>query len=206
MTDVNPLLDAAHYLLFQTFSPVWVGFIVGAFHGISAVLLFALAYELLGKSETLREARTPLSMACALAGVCEPIFLMQLGTSFHDNLLAGMVLAALLVVVRVVESEPWPRLQSAGATAVLAGMLVGAAAGFKLTAASFAVAILVAVLVSPVEWKRKLVVASGFGAGVMAGFLFSNGYWMAQTTPGSAIPSSPFTTPFSSRHTFQIIT
>ena len=131
MTHYNPLLDAAYYLLIQSLKPIWVGFIVGAAHGIVIVLLYGIAYEVLGRSEVLRVVRTPLAVACAVAGACEPLFLAQLGMTFYDNLLAVFVLAALLLIVRLVGREPPAQATAAGAIAALAGAAGGDGGGVQ---------------------------------------------------------------------------
>ncbi|WP_406696637.1 hypothetical protein V5E97_37195 [Singulisphaera sp. Ch08] len=179
-THFNPLLDVAYYLVVRNVRPVWGGFIFGAVHGLAVTLLFGIAYEVLGRLDALRAGRIPLAAACAFAGVCEPMFLAQLGTTWNDVLLTSFVLAAVLVVVRLVGRGDDVSPIRAGWLAVLAGGLIGMAAGFKLTSATYAVGMTLALLASPVCWRRRLGLAAAFAAGVVPGLLLTNGFWMSE--------------------------
>lgn len=181
-THFNPLLDVAYYLVVQSVRPVWAGFIVGAVHGLAVTLLFGIAYEVLSRLEVLRSGRVPLAAACAFAGVCEPMFLAQLGTTWNDIVLTSFVLAAVLVLVRRLgRGDDLGTVRAGGLGAVvIAGLLIGMAAGFKLTSATFAVGMTLALLAIPVAgWWSRLGSTTSFAAGVVVGILLTNGFWMA---------------------------
>ncbi|MCA1684403.1 MAG: hypothetical protein LC745_00150 [Planctomycetia bacterium] len=186
----NPLLDAAHYLVMRAMRPVWVGFVVGAAHGVACLLVFGIAYEVVSRLDALGPYRGPLSAACAATAATDPHFLGQLGTSFHDNLLVSFVLAALLVALRTV-GRATVRPGAACLASALAGGLIGAATGFKLTAAIYAVSIAVVTGLGAEGWRRKLGQTAGFVAGAMAGFLATNGFWMAHLDARFGSPVFP---------------
>jgi hypothetical protein len=60
---------------------------------------------------------------------------------------------------------------------LLAGLLMGAAAGLKLTNINYAVALCLALLVWPQAWWRRIGQAWWFGVGVLAGLATTAGYW-----------------------------
>src|SRR5205814_312614 len=95
-THFNPLLDVPFYYLVRGAAPTWVGFVMGALHGVGPMLVFAIAHRVLSQTGMAAARRASLAAACAIAGACEPMFLGQLATTYHDNLLAVFVLSAVL--------------------------------------------------------------------------------------------------------------
>src|SRR5262249_25109094 len=63
-TFLNPLLDVPAYYLINGVPPVWVGFVTGAVHGCAIVLLFGIAYRVLGWSPELGRLRLVLAGLC----------------------------------------------------------------------------------------------------------------------------------------------
>jgi hypothetical protein len=174
-TYLNPLLDLPLYLVIHRVPPIWVGFLLGAVHGCAIVLVFLIAHRLVSLSAGLRRYRLVLAGLCAAGGIREPVFLGTLGTAFNDTVLGCVVLAALyLLVPSRADGVAWPR------RGLLAGvaLLLGAATGCKLAHATFGVGLLVAVLVAVPTGRRKLAVGGTWAAGLAAGFLLTNGWWM----------------------------
>jgi hypothetical protein len=168
----NPQIDVPYYLLTTTFPGRLVGFVMGLMHGLNFVLLAAIARQVLGSG--LAPARLPLLLAAA--GVCGAGFLSELGNTMGDNMTALLVLSSLLLVLR-----GWTRLEawaprSAGIL-LLSGLVMGLGTGLKLTNATYALALCVALLALPVPWRMRFTNAILYGCAVMAGVVASAGYW-----------------------------
>jgi hypothetical protein len=170
----NPTLELPYYYLNQWLPPRAVGFVLGALHGLSFVLLYGIARELLGRQQPRR-----LAVLLAFAGVFAPGFLSELGNTMGDNLSALPVLLSLYLVLR-----RWDTLLHWSARAALvavgAGLAMGFAAGLKLTNAIYAVALCAALLSAPLAWWQRLRLAFVFGVGVLGGIAISGGWWMAR--------------------------
>ncbi|MYM84622.1 DUF2029 domain-containing protein [Duganella sp. FT50W] len=170
----NPTLDIPYHYLNQWLPPRVVGFVLGALHGLSFVLLYGIARQVLGGDRPRR-----LALLLAFAGVAAPGFLSELGNTMGDNLSALPVLLSLYLVLR-----HWDALrQWHGRTALIAvsaGVAMGLAAGLKLTNAIYAVALCAALLTVPLRWWQRLRLAVLFGVGVLGGVAISGGWWMAR--------------------------
>ncbi len=167
----NPTLDLLYYGLTQAFAPRVVGFIMGALHGLNALLVLALARRLLG---TVAAPAYRLPLLLALAGCFAPGFLSELGNTMGDNMTSLLVLSALLVLV-----SRWERLQRPGALgiAAVAGLLIGAGTGLKLTNAIYALSMCVALLSLPGAAWLRFRTAFLFGIGVLGGIGIAAGHW-----------------------------
>jgi len=170
----NPTLDLPYYYLNQWLPPRAVGFVLGALHGLSFVLLYGIGRQLLAGAQSRR-----LALLLAFAGVAAPGFLSELGNTMGDNLSALPVLLSLYLVLR-----RWDTLQqwssAAALTAIAAGVAMGIAAGIKLTNAVYAVALCAALLAVPLLWWQRLRLSFLFGVGVLGGMAISGGWWMAR--------------------------
>jgi hypothetical protein len=168
----NPMIDLPYYLLTASLPGPVVGFVMGVLHGLNFVLLLAIARELLGRQAT--NARLPLLLA--VAGVCGAGFLSELGNTMGDDLTAVLVLGALYLLLR-----GWEQLHAwSGRTLALllsSGLVMGLGTGLKLTNATYALALGVALLVVPLPLVKRLGNAVLYGCGVVAGLLASAGYW-----------------------------
>src|SRR5207244_10663044 len=92
----------------------------------------------------------------------------EIGTTFNDAIVSIGVLGSLLLVVR-----SWPSLlrlpwRDAVLRALLAGFPIGVAVAGKYSIGPFAVGLMLAFLVAPCPWSRRLGLATGFGTGVIA--------------------------------------
>ncbi|MEV4783800.1 hypothetical protein [Burkholderia sp. LMU1-1-1.1] len=171
-TYFNPTIDLPYYFLNRWLPPQLVGFVLGALHGLNFVLLARIARELIGKHQRL---------VLLLAGACmfAPGFLSELGNTMGDNLTALFVLGSLYIVLR-----HWDGLPQWGAGAVLAmagaGVAMGFSAGLKLTNATYAVALCLALLTVPLPWWQRLRLALVFGVGVLGGIAATAGWWFVK--------------------------
>lgn len=176
-TYFNPTLDLPYYLMASHWPTPVTAFCMGWIHGLNVSLLILIARQLLasiGPAAGASSARLPLLLA--LAGATGFAFLSQLGNTMGDNMTSLTVLGALLILLR-----KWPALLAGGAhgalAAVLAGLLVGAGTGLKLTNANYALAMCLALLSMPVSAWLRVRTAFIFGIGVLAGIGTSAGHW-----------------------------
>ena len=164
----NPIADLLFYALTSSSlneTPRIVAFIMGAVHGINAVLILAIAFHVLRPLQ-LRE-RSTLRAAAWLMGVSGAGFVSLLGTTTNDLVNSIFVLGSLLAVLKVAE-----RASKRGAWLGWAwsGLLAGIGLGLKYTAAVFAPGLGLIAVIAAVRHKT----ASGliaFGAAAGLGFL-----------------------------------
>lgn len=161
----NPLLDLPYYLLTRYAPAPLAGFVFGWLHGLNFIPLSMIARQLLPQ-------RQRVALLLALAGCLGAGFLSELGNSMGDNLTALLVLSALALLLR-------HGVAASVGTLLLAGLLMGAAAGLKLTNINYAVALCLALLVWPQAFWRRIGQAWWFGLGVLAGLAATAGYWWA---------------------------
>ncbi|WLI88268.1 hypothetical protein Q4S45_16210 [Massilia sp. R2A-15] len=166
----NPTLDLLYYGLTHALPGPVAGFVMGCLHGLNFVLAAAIArYALPHKGY-----RLPLLLA--LAGTLGAGFLTQLGNSMGDNTTSLLVLGAVLLVL-----SNFHRLARGGgggaAPAIGAGIVMGLGAGLKLTNATYALALCLALFALPGNAWPRLRAAFVFGVGVLAGIAASAGHW-----------------------------
>lgn len=164
----NPTLDLLYYGLVTQLPAPLTSFIMGALHGLHFPLLVGIGRCLLPPCADGRPAYRA-SLLLALAGCMGPAFLSELGNSMGDNLSGLFVLAALLVLLR--------RGPVNLAACLFAGVLAGLGTGLKLTNASYAVGLCLALLACGGGWRARLGAAWCFGIGVLAGIAVSAGHW-----------------------------
>ncbi|KRR08371.1 hypothetical protein CQ12_20365 [Bradyrhizobium jicamae] len=159
-TYFNPTVYFPVYYL-RHLLPVPYGLmIMGAVHGLNLLLIYFLMRVLL------REAATASAIAAAiLIAAVGPMTLSEVGTSFSDILTALPVVAGCILIVSADGSRP--------GRYVLAGLLIGAAVGLKLTNVAFALGAAAAVLVA----TRPLLATFCLGVGGAIGALATGGAW-----------------------------
>lgn len=160
----NPTLDLLYYGLTKALPAPLAGFIMGALHGLNFVLVLGIARVLLQAGAV---ARYRLPLLLALAGCLAPGFLSELGNSMGDNMTALCVLGSLLMVLARWE---YPAL-------LAAGLVMGIGVGLKLTNATYALALCLALLAAAGPLWRRVGAAFRFGVGVLAGIAASAGFW-----------------------------
>ncbi|MYM37216.1 DUF2029 domain-containing protein [Duganella sp. FT94W] len=164
----NPTLDLVYYGLNRLLPPAAAGFAMGWLHGLNVVLLLAIGRLLLPAG-----SHRLAAVVLALAGCLGPGFMSELGNTMGDNLTALTILGGLLLLLRA-----WPGLLAGRLGAgLLAGLLVGAGTGLKLTNAVYALALCLAMLALPMAFWLRLRLAFVFGVGVLGGIAASAGHW-----------------------------
>lgn len=159
-TYFNPTVYFPVYYLRHLLPLPYGLMIIGAVHGLNLLLIYFLIRVLL------REAATASAIgASILIGAAGPMTLSEVGTSFSDILTALPVLAGCILILTADGSRP--------GRYALAGLLIGAAVGLKLTNAVYALGAAAAVLAA----SRPLLATLCLGLGGAAGAVITGGAW-----------------------------
>ncbi len=117
--------------------------------------------------------------------------IVEIGTSFGDNVLSLAVLGAVWLIVRyrhrLGESGGFPF-----GVAVAAGLLAGAALGLKQPFAVYAVGLCAAFFGLALPFSRRFALAFVFGLGVLAGAAATGGFWMLELWERFQNPLFPY--------------
>jgi hypothetical protein len=171
----NPLLDVFQYNLNAYLPSRVAGFLMGALHGLTFVLLVAIARQVWPTLPDGDRYRLPILLAAA--GCLTANFLSGLGNSMGDDTTALLILAGVVVALK-----NWERLARLSLPAVVAvvasGLLVGLGAGLKLTNGIYAAALCLSFLIYPSTFFARVRISFLFGVGVLGGFAVTGGYWM----------------------------
>jgi hypothetical protein len=172
----NPTLDLLYYGLALHLPVPVTSLLMGALHGLNGVLLALLAVELLPRRHG--QPAWGLSLLLAALGCLGPAFLTQFGNSMGDNTTALCVLGGLLVLVRGAHDRARAQWRVPPARHLfVAGLLLGIGAGLKLTNATYALALCLALLVLPGRPWLRLRAAWLYGWAVLAGLALAAGHW-----------------------------
>src|SRR6266850_1657042 len=159
-TYFNPTVYFPVYYLRHLLPLPYGMMIIGAVHGLNLLLIYFLVRVLL------REAATASAIgASILIAAVGPMTLSEVGTSFSDILTALPILAGCVLILSADGSHH--------GRYVLAGLLIGAAVGLKLTNAVYALGAVAAVLVA----SRPLKATLCLGVGGAVGALATGGAW-----------------------------
>jgi hypothetical protein len=159
-TYFNPAVYFPVYYL-RHLLPQPVGLmIMGAVHGLNLWLVYVLARAVL--RNTAGSAAVAASILIAAFG---PMTLSEVGTSFADILTALPILVAFALILAADRHEPLRY--------ILAGLLLGAAVGLKLTNVVFALGAAASLLLS----ARPLLAITCLGFGGALGALATGGAW-----------------------------
>lgn len=156
-TYFNPLVYFPVYWLRHLLPPPFGLTIIGAVHGLNLALIVWLTRVLLGRATIIA---TIAAVAIAAVG---PMALSEVGTSFTDVLLSLPVIAGFGLIL-IGDGAARRRV-------LLAGLLIGAAVGLKLTNVVFALGAVVAVLLAanPITGLVWLGIGGALGAGLTHG-------------------------------------
>jgi hypothetical protein len=156
----SPVVYFPVYYLRHFLPAPYGSLIIGAVHGLNLVLIYFVTRVLI------REAATASAITAAiLIAASGPMTLVEVGTSFADILTALPIIAGFALVVSADESK-WTRY-------ILAGVLIGAAVGLKLTNVVFALGAAACLLLS----ARPLLALPCLAIGGAIGAAASGGAW-----------------------------
>jgi hypothetical protein len=181
----NPLLDVPFYAMVAAgWPPPAIAFAMGLPAGAAGYFLVRIARTLLADAPA---AMAGVAIAAAVAiGVTSAHGRAMLGTTMNEWHTTALVVAAFWLAMPSRDG----RAAAAGSLAA-AGLLVGLASGLKLTAATYAVAIAVALLARrelPSAVRDNLV----FGVAVLVGMAVTLGPWMAWLHANTGNPLFPY--------------
>ena len=159
-TYFNPTVYFPIYYLRHLLPLPYGLLIMGAVHGLNLLLIYFLCRVLL------REAVTTSAIgASILIAAVGPMTLSEVGTSFSDILTALPILAGCILILSADGSRH--------GRYILAGLLLGAAVGLKLTNVVYALGAAAAVLVA----ARPLIATICLGLGGAIGAVATGGAW-----------------------------
>jgi hypothetical protein len=159
-TYFNPTVYFPVYYLRHLLPLPYGLMIIGAVHGLNLLLIYFLIRVLL------REAATASAIgASILIAAVGPMTLSEVGTSFSDILTALPILAGCILILSADGSRH--------GRYILAGLLIGAAVGLKLTNVVYALGAAAAVLAT----SRPLLATICLGFGGAIGAVVTGGPW-----------------------------
>ena len=159
-TYFNPIVYFPVYYLRHYLPSPYGLMIIGAIHGLNLALICLFARVVL------RQAATVATIAAAVAiAASGPMTLSEVGTSFSDVLLALPVIGGFLLILAA-DRQPAVRY-------LLAGLLIGATVGLKLTNVVYAIGAAAAVLAA----ARPLRASVLLGLGGIVGAALTGGEW-----------------------------
>ncbi len=174
----NVLPDLPFYAMVAfAWPPRAIGAVLAIPAGVAAFFLIKLLTVLFADLPT-PERRMAIGCAWAI-GMTSAMGIGVLGTTMNEWPLVALVIPALWLLTRAVARAP--SLPLSRVTLLLAGLLCGLASGAKLTAATFAVGLCLALLLrGPFGWRTltwHFREAFVFGLGVLAGVAITLGPW-----------------------------
>lgn len=184
----NPLMHVPFYYAVTALPPKAVGFLLGLIPACNLFPIFAITRRTIGTASTSSIAW--FCLAATLLGFLGAANLSEIGTSFGDNILSLVVLAAFYLIL-----AQWERLKSGTvglAVAVFAGVLCGSAIGLKQPFAIYAVGMCVAFFGLDAPFWRRFYLAFLFGVGVLAGTAATGGFWLLEMWHRFGNPLFPY--------------
>jgi hypothetical protein len=174
-TFLNPLIYVLPYLLRHVLGPPFWDVLLGAIHGLNLALIYWISRVVLGNA-----AGAITILASVIIAAFGPMTISEVGTSFGDILTSLPILAGLGLILSEGE-RPQSRL-------IVAGLLIGAAAGLKLTNLTFLIGAGASLLLGARPIKAML----SFGLGSMVGALVTGGPWALSLWHEFGNPVFPF--------------
>ena len=200
-TYLNPLLDLPFYIFNENLPPKWTAFSLGALHGINFFMVYTIAYTLFSYKESrlyIEDAsrKRMSSFACAIVGTLGAVNISELGATFHDNIISIFVLGSLFFIIKWLacideKAASYTRKQIRNGI-IIAGIVMGLAAGAKLVGLIFVLGALAAIPVLMRNTKEKFFAVILFGASVFVGMLVTHGYWSYIMWKNFESPLFPF--------------
>lgn len=161
-TYFPPWLDLPYYLISTKFfpgAPRLVAFLMGLPYGLLLFVVFRLSWVVLGSEIAINPtAKIILSALAGFYGVSGVATVSQVGTTFNEVTTASIILLGLLFMVEAVKSSTLEMSDNPLFVRIfLSGILVGIAAGLKLTSVIYAPGIaILAFCINGNLWSRMI--------------------------------------------------
>ncbi len=166
----NPFLDLVYFSAIRLLEPKLVAFLIGVIQGLSFVIIFKIAKQILGAG------REGYAIFLGVAGLFSVGFLSEVGTTLHDSTVGVITLTSLwlaLFSIACIGNNERKSLFLLG----VSGVLVGVACGLKLVFAIYALALCLGMFCVPVAWSIRFKLAVFLGVSAFAGLLLTGGFW-----------------------------
>ena len=173
-TYINPTLDLLlTYPSYAVGMPQFASRLIGAIQGLNFVLILAIVLALKGSLGTSdRRLHIVFATVAAILGMTGALAISEIGTSFGDLTTAVAVLLGVLLALRSVSEHDG---SSDSRLVAAAGLLLGIAAGLKLTNAVYLVALGAGLtLLNGRTWLKT---AAAFGLAAAVGLVAAHGWW-----------------------------
>ena len=168
----SPLLDVPFYALVVNGLPAFaITFLLGLPFGLAAWFFYRIARDAVHDLDVKREG--PVLAAVGVVALTGAAGFSQIGSTMNEWATAALVMAALFVLVRARRAEEGHDIVAAA----LAGLLCGVAAGLKLTAALYVVALGITLLAGFRGRAGYVRAALAFASCAAAGLAVAYGYW-----------------------------
>lgn len=172
-TFFNPLLDLPLYFAIQYFNDNLP--ILFALQGIWTGLLLFMLYKICSLFFNLKSFEGfGLTILVILIAVGGQATLIQIGTSTNEIPIAFMILSGLYILLKMIKFPDTQNLWKF----LTAGLIMGAALGFKQTAVVYCVSAGLMLMCCFPYFKNPVKSIFVFAIGGLIGFLVINGWWM----------------------------
>ncbi len=186
----NPGLDVLYFLAGNALPPTLILALLGAVEGLNFSLLYLIAKSVFAGFDA--PASRLAALATAAIGFFGGMSFLLIATTYYDNVVSLLVLGALLELLTLRASEPGGGRRTVLTHGARAGLLIGAASAFKLTAMPFAVGILAAALAMRSGARSKALLLASLAAAASASFLVIGGPWMLHLWHATGNPLFPY--------------
>lgn len=184
---LNPLLDALNYWLIEHLhGPRLISFSFGMLCGLNAFFLWKSCRLLLKETPGAQVLNVGLAL---LIGLTSQMFIFLVGSAMNDAQSAVFVMAFFCCLLSALQVEQASRQMI---LFLLAGVLLGAGTGLKLTNAVYALATFFALSALPRLFNTKIKMLFFVFLGVLLGFLWVNGWWMWHLYKAFGNPLFPY--------------
>ncbi len=179
-TYFSPFIDIPYYYLsieWLSSYPRLVAFIQGLPYGIvlfGTYLIFKLAFEELGITKKAKYLSTFIYGTIGTTGVAT---ISQVGTTFNEIQVAALVISAVAICSRSISQINNTNTSKLIAQFFVSGLLIGSAAGLKLTAAIYSPAFILSLLIASNNWNHRFNIIGAAAIGCTTGFLAFYSPW-----------------------------
>ena len=182
----NPLPDLPFYWLAQSWPPIWIGAVLGALHGLNLTLLWGIFLETTEWSQP--RHRWAIGVLVLWMALRAPGFQSELGSTMNDNLVSLFVLAGVWLLLTA--SREASRVDQA--RVALAGAVMGAGFGLKLTLFPYVVSAAVALAWLWPTARSRWQALAVYGVAGVVGTLATAGAWSWQLWTAFGNPTFPY--------------
>jgi hypothetical protein len=180
---LNPYSHVPFFLMVtHGLAPQLVVALLALFHGLNLLIVYETALVLNRRADGFT-ASLPVGLAVTLAFL-NPVFLVELGTSFNEISTSVPVLAGWYLLIR-------DFYRPSARHVALAGFLIGVALALKLSNLLFSVTALPLLLFAPVSWRTRAKMVAVFACGGAIGALLAGGWWAWQLWQAFGNPVFP---------------